>query len=158
MRESGSKVYCSRNTMEKCTGSSIRIANTLTETSFLNRVIRWDPASGRAELEADTRHVAMVLRDLGLEKSSPVVTPVAKRPQSEELLLLAGAKPLNGEDTTLYRSVTMRVNYLSLDRPDLLFAAGSLARGMKSPTTEDLEELKRVGRFLRGRPVGAICV
>ena len=26
--------------------------NTLTETSFLNRVIRWDPASGRAEREA----------------------------------------------------------------------------------------------------------
>ena len=97
-----------------------------------------------------------MLRDLGLEKSSPVVTPVAKRPKSEELLLLAGAKPLNAEDTTLYRSVTMRVNNLSLDRPDLLFAAGSLARGMKSPTTKDLEELKRVGRYLRGRPVGAI--
>ena len=36
------------------------------------------------------------------------------------------------------------------------FAAGSLARGMKSPTTKDVEEVKRVGRFLRGRPVGAI--
>ena len=49
----------------------------------------------------------------------------------------------------------MRVNYMSLDRPDLSFAAGSLARGMKSPTTKDLEELKRVGRYLRVRPVGA---
>ena len=36
------------------------------------------------------------------------------------------------------------------------FAAGSLARGMKSPTTKDLEELKRVGRHFRGRPAGAI--
>ena len=27
---------------------------------------------------------------------------------------------------------------------------------MKSPTTTDLEELKRNGRYLRGRPVGAI--
>ena len=27
---------------------------------------------------------------------------------------------------------------------------------MKSPTTKDSEELKRVGRYLRGRPVGAI--
>ena len=34
-------------------------------------------------------------------------------------------------------------------------AAGSLARGMKSPTTKDLEELKRVGRYLRGRLGGA---
>ena len=54
------------------------MAHTLTETSFLNRVIRWDPASGRAELEADTRHVAKVLRDLGLEKSSHVVALVGE--------------------------------------------------------------------------------
>ena len=78
----------------------------------------------------------MVLRDLGLEKSTPFVTHVAKRPKSEEFLLLAGAKPLNAEDTTLYRSVTMRVNYLCLHRPDLSLAAGSLARGMKSPSTK----------------------
>ena len=115
--------------------------NTLTDNSFLNRVIRWDPASGGAEMEADTRHVAMVLRDLG--KSSPVVTLVVKLPKSEELLLLAGAKPLNAQDTTLCRSVTMRVNYLSLDRLDLSFAGGSLARWMKS-----LEVFKRVGALL----------
>ena len=132
------------------------MAHTLTETSFLNRVTRRDPASGRAELEADTRHVAMVLRDLGLEKSSHVVALAAKRPKSEELLLLAEAKLLNAEDTTLNRSVTMRENNLSLDRPDLSFAAGSLARGMKSPTTKDLEELTRVGRSLIERAtVGA---
>ena len=65
---------------------------------------------------------------------------------------------MNAEDTALYRSVTMRANYLSLARPDLAFAAGSLARGMKSPTTKDVEELKRVGRYSRGRPVGAIVV
>ena len=43
------------------------------------------------------------------KKSSPVVAPVAQRPKSEGLLLLAGAKPLNAEDATLYRSVTRRV-------------------------------------------------
>ena len=29
---------------------------------------------------------------------------------------------------------------------------------MKSLTTKDLEELKRVGRYLRGRPVGSIVI
>ena len=48
--------------------------------------------------------------------------------------------------------------YLSLDRPDLLLAAGSLARGMESPMRTDLEELKRVGRHIRWRSVGAIVV
>ena len=100
-------------------------------------MIRSDPASGRAEMKADTRHVAVALRDLGLEKSTLFVIHVAQRPKSEELLLMAGSKPLNAEDTTLYRSVTMRVNYLCLHRPDLSFAAGSLARGMKSPSTKE---------------------
>ena len=50
----------------------------------------------------------------------------------------------------------MRVNYLSLDRPDLSFAAGSLARGMKSVAAKVLEELIRVGRYLKERPVGAV--
>lgn len=140
----------------KCTGKFNSDAADPSEASFLNRVIRWDPTAGRAELEADTRHVEMVLRDLGLEEASPVATPVARRTKAEELVLLSGAQPLNDADRTLYRSVTMRINYLSLDRPDLSFAAGSLARGMKTPTTKHLEDLKRVGRYLRGRPVGTL--
>ena len=81
-------------------------------------------------------HVEMVLRDLGLGKASPVVTLVAKRQNSEELLLLAGAKPLNAEDTTIDRYVTMRINYICLDWPDLCFATETLTRGMKEPTNE----------------------
>ena len=34
----------------------------LTETSFLNRVIRWAP--GGTEMEGAAKHVTMVLRDL----------------------------------------------------------------------------------------------
>ena len=85
--------------------------------SFVLEPLIWKKVtSGKAELEADTRHVAMVLRDLGLEKSPPVVALFDKRP-SEDFLLLASAKHLNAEGTTLYKSVTMRVNYLSLGRP-----------------------------------------
>ena len=46
----------------KCTGKFHSDGNTAIEASFLNRVIGWDPPSRRAELEADTRHVAMVRR------------------------------------------------------------------------------------------------
>ena len=44
------------------------------------------------EQEADTKHVVMVLRGMELEKSTQVVTLVAMRSKSEEILLLAGAK------------------------------------------------------------------
>ena len=140
-----------------CTGKFHSDGDTLTEIWFLNRLIRWDPATGRAEFARLIRGTSQWCFEFcDWKKSSLVVTPVARRPKSEELLLLAEAKSLNAEDTTLYRSVTMRVNCLSLDRSDLSSAAGSLARGMQSPTTKNLEELKRVGRYLRGRPVGAI--
>ena len=54
----------------KCTEKFPSNGNGAMEASFLNRVIRWDPTSGRAGLEADTRHVAMVRRDLASEKST----------------------------------------------------------------------------------------
>ena len=78
----------------KCTGKVLSDRNTAKEASFLNLVIRWDSTSGRAESEADTRRVAIVFRDLGLEKTTAVVTPVTKHPKWEELVLLAGAKPI----------------------------------------------------------------
>ena len=50
----------------KCTEKFHLDGSTTMETSFLSRVVRWDPTSGRAELVADPRHEATVLRDLGL--------------------------------------------------------------------------------------------
>ena len=59
------RVLCSKYDGMR-TGKFHSDGNTAMEVSFLNRVVRWDPAPGRAELEADTRHVAMVLPDLGI--------------------------------------------------------------------------------------------
>ena len=69
----------------------------------------------------------MVLRDLGFERAK-----------------CNSCGPASEVGRTSVSLVTMRVGYLSLDRPDLSFGAGCLARGMTSPTTKDLEELKRV--------------
>ena len=44
----------------QCTEKSDSDGNTAMGASFLNRVIGWDPTSGRTVLEADTMHVAMV--------------------------------------------------------------------------------------------------
>ena len=146
MKRTGSKASCSRNTMESARGSSIRMA-TLDGNFVLKPCDPVDPTSGRA-IWRQTRW-CFEIWDWGGQQSYSCG-------QVSELQLLAGAKPLNAEDTTVCRSVTMPVNLLSLDRPDLSFAAGSLARAMKSPTTRGLEELKRVGRYLRERSVGAI--
>ena len=131
-------------------------AKTLQEAVFLNRVLKWYPQVGRAEFEADTRHVEVVLKTLGLERAAEVSTPAARRAKKEELVQLSGAVPLKEEDVKLYRSLVMRINYMAQDRPDLSYVAGSLARGMKAPTSKQWEELRRVGRYLRGHPVGAL--
>ena len=46
----------------------------------------------------------------------------------------------------------MRLNYLAQDRADVEFAGKELARGMSSPTEADWQKLKRMGRYLVGRP------
>ena len=57
---------------------------------------------------------------------------------------------VNSADHTLYRSATMRLRYLVLDRPDLQFPSKELTRWMQAPTVGHLEALKRVARYLIG--------
>ena len=51
--------------------------NTAMDASCVNRVIQWDPTSGRAGLEARGHGASRSWTG----KSTPVVTPVAKRPK-----------------------------------------------------------------------------
>ena len=86
------------------------------------------------------------VHQLGLSCSSrSVSTPSEKSKPGVDLCSL-----LNSADHTLYRSATMRVCYLALDRPDLQFPSKELARLMQAPTVGNLEALKRVARYLIG--------
>ena len=63
---------------------------------------------------------------------------------------------LPAEQSTLYRSVLMRASYMAQDRPDLAEAVKALSRRMVSPTLGDVQRLKRLGRYILGRPIGAL--
>ena len=45
-----------------------------------------------------------------------------------------------------------RLNYLAMDRPDILFASKECSRRMSSPRNGDWTALKRVVRYLLGKP------
>ena len=45
-----------------------------------------------------------------------------------------------------------RISYLSQDRPDLKFASMQVCCAMARPTMRDMERVRRIGRFLVGRP------
>ena len=93
-----------------------RLPNVCHKISVLNRLVSWTEHG--IELEADPRHVELVLEQLGLEKAAPVTTPLVKSKGDEEEV------PLTDQEAGYYRSVAMRIGYLSMDRPDMLRLGG----------------------------------
>jgi hypothetical protein len=119
------------------------------EIKILNRIVRWQEVNGEStiEYEVDPRHVQILCASLGItSESKSVVTPGVKQPLRDR------DPELGAADRTLFRSGTMRCNYIAPDRPELLYAAKELARRMSAPCVSDLEALKRMARFLKGTP------
>ena len=56
------------------------------------------------------------------------------------------------EDAAAYRGLSARLNYLAQDRADLQFAARGAAKRMSNPRPSDWLLLKKVGRYLVGKP------
>ena len=63
-----------------------------------------------------------------------------------------GSRECSLQESKLYRSIVMKLNYLAMDRPELQWSVRRCAKSMSSPTAEDMEKLKRIGRYLKGKP------
>ena len=122
------------------------------QLQILNRTVRW--SSRGLWIEADRRRVKDVIKALGLEGASPAPTPgvVAKGETRVEDNDGSVDPELGQEETTMFRAVAARLNYLSQDRPDITFATMKLCSKMSRPDAQDLKNMKRLGRFLVGRP------
>ena len=153
------------------------------ELSFLGRVIRLT-ATG-IELEGDDKHVGMLEKEWGMECCNPVATPFVKvgtstrgplttqerttactpaasrsnqhpggrtpaPPEEDE------AKEMGPADATLYRRAAARINYVALDRPDLSFASRVASSRMSCAREGDDLVIKRIIRYLKGKPRVAI--
>ena len=70
---------------------------------------------GHIEMEADPRHVDLLLQEVDCE-GAKVTTPLIKERIEETLT----SEELDEETSAMYRSASMRLAYLSQDRPDLL--------------------------------------
>ena len=121
------------------------------EIRCLNRIIRWVQPSGgvpaHVEWEPDPRHVEIMVDALfGKDKQKKISTPGEKMPVSADTTVLKDA------ERQLYRSNTMRMAYLALDRPELQFSSKELARSMQQPNRWDMLQLQRAVRFLMGAP------
>ena len=117
------------------------------EGKVLNRIVR-ATAEG-FELEADPRHAELIIEQLGIKDERMIGTPGVEGKEEEDE---ATDVPLEGETARDFRMVAARCNYLSLDRPDIQFAVKESCRDMSSPTTGSLRRLKRIGKYLQGKP------
>ena len=61
-------------------------------------------------------------------------------------------EPLGKMDTTAYRSAVMRCKYVDLDRIDIAEAVKALSQYMANPRATHTSFLKRLCRYLKGRP------
>ena len=127
------------------------------EVGFLNRLLRFTgtAAEPHMELEADPKHARSIIEQLGLREAKVAATPAVKMTQEDAREQLE-AEPLPAADATRYRSVVMRAAYMAQDRPDLAEAVKSLSRRMVAPTPGDMVRLKRLGRYVLGRPAASL--
>ncbi len=140
------------------------------EARILNRIIRLHPGQG-ITIEADPRHVEIMVKDAGLEKVTGLKVPAvndddneteeqkAKDIQNRKEAGTLTAKTadqkidsLNSQETTLFRALVARANFLSIDRPDIMYSVRECARRMASPTMTDWNKLVRLIRYLKAKP------
>jgi hypothetical protein len=117
------------------------------EARVLGRIITYT-AEG-ITYEADPRHVELMVEQCGFSlPTRAVATPGVQMHRGESYV----DKPLNAADASMYRSLAMRGQYLSLDRPDIAFATKELARTLQEPTNDSWQALERLVRYLRDHP------
>ena len=100
------------------------------EVRILNRTLKWKIDC--IQYEGDERHAKTVIAGMGLQGDSKGLDAATVKEDDgtdeTEELTEAGSKR--------YRSLAAVVNFLSLDRPDLQYAANVLGRSMSRPTVK----------------------
>ena len=120
----------------------------LKETKILNRIIGWKGSKG-ITYEVDPRHIEIIIERLGLQEAKQVTSPGTRE---EGKIQQDHNENLDDEQSSKYRALVARCNYLSPDRPDISYSVKELARNMASPTKGNWAQLKRLGRYLKSRP------
>nr|GEU74898.1 hypothetical protein [Tanacetum cinerariifolium] len=92
------------------------------------------------------KYVAEILRKFGLTEGKSASTLI----DTEKPLL----KDTNGDDVDVhtYRSMIGSLMYLTSSRPDIMFAVCACARFQVTPKASHLHEVKRIFRYLKGKP------
>ncbi|GKE68194.1 putative ribonuclease H-like domain-containing protein, partial [Tanacetum coccineum] len=92
------------------------------------------------------KYVAEILKKLDFDSVKTANTPIETQ------------KSLNKDeeaadvDVHLYRSMIGSLMYLNASRPDIMFAVCACSRFQVTPNTSHLHDMKRIFRYLKGKP------
>ena len=111
-----------------------------------------DGGPERLEVEADARHADILIRELGFDKNTKGCEVPEDKPTQADLIETERQPALDEKQASSFRSMVMRMAYLSVDRPDLCHAVRALAGAMSKPKMNDLLRLKKVVRYLVSYP------
>jgi hypothetical protein len=92
------------------------------------------------------KYVTDMLEKFGFQDAKEASTPMAERP------LLNSDPDGDSVDQTKYRSMIGSLMYLTASRPDILFSVCQCARYQANPKDSHLSAVKRIFRYLKGRP------
>ena len=70
------------------------------------------------------------------------------RRHEEQTAQIENSEKLTSVESTLYRSLVMKLAYVAQDRIDIAEAVKCLTRHMKEPRSGHMQELKKLGRYL----------
>ena len=111
-------------------------ANDKKELKILNRTIKIERYLLRVLLES-----------MQLNGAKSVDSPRVRRTE-EQTAQIENSEKLTSAESTLYRSLVMKLAYVAQDRVDIAEAVMCLKRHMKEPRSGHMQELKRLGRYL----------
>jgi hypothetical protein len=115
------------------------------EVVILGRLVVWTEEG--IEYEADPKHRTKILEYFGFnDKTKPARTNGDKDDKVEK----GDEVYLDKDEAKIFRGLAARLNFMSLDCPDLQFAIKQSSRDMAKPTVGSWKHLKKVARYLVG--------
>ena len=113
---------------------------------ILNRILEWTNAG--LVYEADQRHCEIIIQELGLMKGKETLSAPGVKCKIDE----DDDQQLDEVQSTRYRALVARANFMACDRLDIQFAIKELARDMAKPRRSSWCALERLGKYLKRRP------
>ena len=113
---------------------------------YLGRLIH--RVVGGFKMEANPKIIQSLIADLEVADARAVKTPSVRYGAQQ----LTAAVELPPGDIFHFRSALGRLQYVAHDRPDVQFAAHQIASAGAHPTNVGVWRLRRVAKYLRGRP------